>query len=240
MATRFTQEDETYFEFRKTLERRSFTLSDLDHATLFAGVHNFARRKFLVDQLEEALDVTGNIYEFGTWRGSTLVLLAAWYKLRRPQGHKRIFAFDGFDGLSAGTAEDGNAQGAHAGEYKGDALQLEAVLHERGLDTHVTLVAGDILETAAQHFAEIALPHVSFALIDVDLFGPSKAAIDNVLPNLSPGGKIVFDEGTAPEWEGEQRAVAYLTREADKRGIRYTLTENPVTRQPTTVFTRSA
>lgn len=238
MTNRFELEDKPFFEFRDTLENRNFSLSDIDHFTLFAGIHNFARKKFLVDQLELTLDVSGSIYEFGTWRGSTLVLLAAWYKMRRPQGHKRVFAFDGFEGLAAGTEDDGNAHGEHIGEYKGDAALLDELIRLRGLDTHITLVAGDILETASRHFEAIPFSLVSFALIDVDLFEPAKAAIDCVLPNLTPGGKIIFDEGTAPEWEGEQRAVNYLKHRAEQSGIPYSLTENPITRQSTTVFTR--
>lgn len=237
MTKRFEAEDEVFWRFRQSFTGREFTLEDLDHFTLIAGVHNFARKKFIVDLLSETLDVTGNIYEFGTWRGSTLILLAEWYKLMRPQGYKSVYAFDGFEGLASGTSMDGNAQGEHVGEYKGDAEFLQLVIQQRGLASHVNLVPGDIIETAAAHFERIALPLVSFALIDVDLFEPAKAAIDAMLPYLSPGAKVVFDEGTAPEWEGEQRAVTYLVKQAKANKLNFTLQENQITRQPTTVFT---
>ena len=111
MSARTADEDKTYFAFRESLKERSFEIADLDHFSLFVGIHNIARKKFILDEFEKTLDVAGNIYEFGTWRGSTLVLLASWYRLRRPQGNKFVFGFDAFEGLAAGSPEDGTAQG---------------------------------------------------------------------------------------------------------------------------------
>lgn len=240
MGARTADEDKTYFAFRKSLEARPFDLSDLDHFSLFVGVHNIARKKFILDEFEKTLDVTGNIYEFGSWRGSTLVLLASWYRLRRPQGNKIIFGFDSFEGLAAGTAEDGGAQGKYTGKYKADEQGLREVITARGLDPFVRLVVGDASTTCKAHFSEQPFNKVSFALLDMDLYEPTKAAIEQLLPNLLPGGRILFDEGTVEEWEGEQRALSFLTDEANKLKIPYTLEENSLTRQPTTVFTRQA
>lgn len=240
MANRFAAEDAFYQSFRTSIKDRTFSVEDLDHFTLYTGIHNFARKRFLVDELEGTLNLTGNIYEFGTWRGATLTLLASWYRLRRPQGHKIIFAFDSFEGLADGTATDGNAHNNHTGEYKGNYEELRDLTTMRGMDDYVRFIIGDILETAPKHFADIPLQSVSFALIDVDLFEPSRVIIDQVLPRLVPGGKIILDEATTPEWEGEQRALSYLQQSAEALGMTYSLTENAITRQPTTVFQRAA
>jgi len=240
MSNRFEAEDEVYFAFRESLKGRTFDLGDLDHFSLFVGVHNIARKKFLLDELEKTLDVAGNIYEFGTWRGSTLVLLAAWYRLRRPQGNKLVIGFDSFEGLATGTAQDGSARNKHAGQYRGDEQVLREVIAARGLEPYVRLVVGDVIETCAPYFAEQPFKKVSFALLDMDLFEPTEAAIRQLLPNLMPGGKIIFDEATTPQWEGEQRALDLLIDMADERNIRFSIQENGLTRQPTTVFTRLA
>ena len=73
-----------------------------------------------MDELEKTLDVTGNIYELGTWKGATAMLLASWYRLRRPQGSKVVYVFDSFEGLSEGTEDDGNAYQNYKGHYLGD------------------------------------------------------------------------------------------------------------------------
>ena len=240
MGARTAAEDQAYFAFRESLAERSLDVSDLDHFSLFVGIHNIARKKFLLDQLEVTLDIAGNIYEFGTWRGSTLVLLAEWLRLRRPQGNKILFGFDAFEGLAAGTAEDGAALDRYTGAYQADEQGLKELLSARGLDPFVQLVVGNVVDTVAPHFANEPFPKVSFALMDMDLYAPTRTALEQVLPNLVPGGRILFDEGTTEEWEGEQRALGFLVDEAERRGIHYTLEENGLSRQPTTVFVRQA
>ena len=232
------REDAAYFAFRDRMKERSFSIEDLDHFTLYVGIHNFARKKFLVDEFEKTMDVTGNIYEFGTWKGAAMMLLAEWYRLRRPQGSKTVYVFDTFEGLGAGIPKDGNAYKVWEGRYASDAEALKELVSAKGLDPFVTFVVGDAVSTTEEHFATIGFPKVSFALLDMDLYEPTKRAIECLLPNLSPNGKILFDEGTVELWEGEQRQLSYLLDCAEKRGMRYRVEENHVTRQPTTVFTR--
>lgn len=238
MSDRTADEDRTYRNFRRSLAERKFDVSDLDHFTLFVGIHNLARKKFLLDEFEKSLDVAGNVYEFGCWRGSTLVMLAAWYRLRRPQGNKIIYGFEAFKGLAEGTVQDGKAQGAFTGQYVGEEALLREILAARDLAPFAQLVVGDILKTCKEHFEQAPFKKVSFALMDMDLYDPTIAAIEQVLPNLVPGGKILFDEGTHEQWPGEQRALSELIDRADRMGLRYTIEENGLTRQPTTVFTR--
>jgi len=240
MTKRFDAEDQIYFSFRKKLSETEFNVDDLDHFTLYTGIHNFARKKFVIDQFEETLDITGNIYEFGTWKGATLILLASWYRLMRPQGHKTIYVFDTFEGLGEGTPDDGHAFKMHQGSYKSDFQFLKDVVESKGLDYYINFVTGDACTTVVNHFKNIPLKKVSFALLDMDLYQPTKFAIDEILPNLTPGGKIILDEGTCEEWQGEQKALNYLIDEADRRKMKFTVRENSYTRQPTSVFTRIA
>jgi hypothetical protein len=238
MTSRANYEDKAYFQFRDSVKNKKFTLSDLDQFSLYTGIHNFARKKFIIDQFEKTIDVTGNIFEFGTWKGATLILLASWYRMLRPQGNKVVNCFDTFQGLSIGVIEDGNAYKSHEGEYDSDFEILDNIVKAKGLEDYVNFITGDACVTVKEYFDNAPLKAVSFALLDMDLYAPTKNAIDFILPNLSPGGVVIFDEGTSPEWEGEQRALNYLLELADKKGIRYSCEENNYTRQPTTVFTR--
>jgi len=237
--SRYETENKEYFEFRNQFKDRSFTIDDLDHFSLFVGIHNFARKKFIIDEFEKTLDVSGNIYEFGTWRGSIMMLLAGWYRLRRPQSNKIIYVFDTFEGLSDGTPDDGNAFQKYTGRYTSDENTIRDLVSRKGLDSYITFVVGDAFRTSKEHFSTAAFPKVSFALLDMDLYEPTKAAIDELLPNLTPQGKILFDEGTSDTFEGEQKSLAYIIDKAEKLGIHYSVEENHLTRQPTTVFTRT-
>ena len=77
MTSRANYEDKAYFQFRDSVKNKKFTLSDLDQFSLYTGIHNFARKKFIIDQFEKTIDVTGNIFEFGTWKGVAPTLLAS-------------------------------------------------------------------------------------------------------------------------------------------------------------------
>ena len=159
--------------------------------------------------------------------------------MRRPQGHKIINVFDTFEGLSEGTVDDGNAFKTHEGEYNSDFKILDDILKSKGLDSYVNFIIGDACKTCVEHFQKISLKKVSFALLDMDLYEPTKIAIESILPNLVPGGKIIFfDEATCEQWEGEQKALNYLLEMADEKNIKYTIKENSYTRQPTSIFTR--
>ena len=152
MTKRTSYEDEVYFKFRDSISSKSFTLSDVDQFSLFTGIHNFARKKFIIDQFEKTIDISGNIFEFGTWKGASLILLASWYRMIRPQGNKIINCFDTFEGLSEGTEEDGNAYKSHEGEYESDFQILDKIVKGKGLEPYVNFVIGDVCSTAEEYF----------------------------------------------------------------------------------------
>ncbi|OLT62943.1 hypothetical protein BJP37_31810 [Moorena bouillonii PNG] len=58
-----------------------------------------------------------------------------------------------------------------------------------------SFVVGDATKTTKEHFYKIAFSKVSFVLLDMDLYEPTKCSISYLLPNLVPNGKIIFDEG---------------------------------------------
>ena len=96
MTSRTHYEDKEYFQFRDSVKNKNFILSDLDQFSLYTGIHNFVRKKLIIDQFEKTIDVTDNIFKFGTWKGVTLTLLASWHRMLRLQGNKVVNCFDTF------------------------------------------------------------------------------------------------------------------------------------------------
>ena len=90
-------DDDSYFKYRNKIKDKNFTINDLDHFPLYIGIHNFARKFFIISELNKTLDLTGNIMEFGIWQGSTSILLGGWYNISRPFSHKKIVLFDTFE-----------------------------------------------------------------------------------------------------------------------------------------------
>ncbi len=48
---------------------------------------------------------------------------------------------------------------------------------------------------------------MSLLYLDLDVYEPTKVAIENLLPRMPRGAVIVFDELNAPNWPGETAAV---------------------------------
>ena len=231
-------EDELYFDYRNKLKEQSFTIYDLDHYPLFVGGHNMGRNFFLINQLVETLDVPGNIYEFGLWKGATTVLLAKFLKILKPQQNKIIIGFDNFSGLPEPIDSDGEEAKSYVGRYKGDKDFLMSILNMSKLESSVHIVDGDANLTIPSFFEHNPYDLVSFALLDFDLYEPTITAIRQLISRVSVGGKIIFDEGSSSTWKGEKRAMyefSELTKQCKQSWVPL---ENPITRQPTTVYTR--
>jgi O-methyltransferase len=164
-------------------------LSRLRGAGIGEGAH-------LVACLLSVRGLPGDVCEFGVGSGATSALLA---NELRGTG-KVLWLYDTFTGLPAPTAAD---------ELIDDVDQLGSMAAYRGRMSHAQaevlgrmngigvspeafrIVAGLFDET----IAEERLPeHVCFAYIDFDFYAPIRAALEKLLPRLSPGGIIVVDD----------------------------------------------
>lgn len=232
-------DDTCYFNYRDKIKDRNFTINDMDHFPLYIGIHNFARKFFIINELNKTLDLTGNIMEFGIWKGSTSILLGGWYNINRPFAHKKIVLFDTFSGISDASEYDRHMENSN-GMYKGISKEaFKNLIIERKLDNLYEIVEGNVCETVKSYFENnTSFKPVSFVIFDMDVYKPTSEAIKYVLPNLVPGGKIIFDEATDGTWLGERKALNELITMSEQLKYKYTIKENDITMQPTTVFTR--
>lgn len=161
--------------------------------------------------------VPGCILEFGVQWGGTLAQLIALRGIYEPYHYTRhIYGFDTFEGFAS---SDQTLDGAHLtdGDYrvtKGYEAKLEEVLllHEANCPlNHIkkfTLIKGDASDTA-QEWADTNLHAVvAMAIFDMDIYKPTKAALEAVLPRLTKGSVLVFDEFNDARFPGETQAVA--------------------------------
>lgn len=103
------------------------------------------------------------------------------------------------------------------GDYsvpEGHVAVLDEVLslHESASPVpHITkneLVVGDVVETAPQWVKENPHAIVSMAIFDLDIYAPTKAALEAILPRLTRGSILVVDELNTHEFPGETQALA--------------------------------
>ncbi len=200
----------------RLLRETPLPAEDLHHNLgLYQTRQNLSRVLFLHDLYRRIVEVPGVVMEFGVRWGQTLALFSSFRGIYEPYNYnRRIVGFDTFAGFAAVDARDG----AHAapGDYavSEDYQQhLSAVLdvHEAlsPLD-HVRkyeLVAGDATQTIGTYLERNPQTVVALAYFDFDVYAPTKACLEAILPRLTRGSVLVFDELNTPEFPGETLAV---------------------------------
>lgn len=71
--------------------------------------------------------------------------------------------------------------------------------------THV--IAGDVTETLPALLERRPETLIALAYFDMDIYAPTKAALDLVLPRMPKGAVIGFGEAMHPDFPGETRAI---------------------------------
>lgn len=127
---------------------------------------------------------------------------------------REIFGFNAFSGFAAVHDKDGGFStiGDYAVTERFDEALREIVdIHERQAPlSHIRrthLVKGDVQQTLPAWLSENPHVIIAMAIFDMDVYTPTRAAIEAVLPRLSKRSLLVFDELTARYFPGEAQAV---------------------------------
>jgi hypothetical protein len=163
------------------------------------------------------LGVNGSIVECGVLYGGGLFTWAKLSSLLEPANHTRkVIGFDTFTGFPGVHDQDTRGTSSHlqSGGLRGspvDELRRAIDLYDLNRPIahipKIELVEGDICQTASAYLG--ANPHlvVSMLYLDVDLYEPTKAALEVFLPRMPKGAVVVFDELNAQMFPGETTAV---------------------------------
>lgn len=162
------------------------------------------------------LPVKGSIVECGVYRGFGLMSWAKLSAMLEPENlTRRIYGFDTFEGFPPPQEKDQskfkrNEQGELAADSYEELLQLIAEYDADRFLGHigkVELVRGDIVKTIPEFIQTNRHLMVSLLFLDVDLYEPTKIAIEQFLPRMPRGAVIAFDELDNPIWPGETSAL---------------------------------
>jgi len=156
------------------------------------------------EMFKRILPVHGSIVECGVLFGGGLMSWAQLSAIMEPLNYQRkIVGFDTFAGFIRTAKEDqrGKSEFLHKGglavdSYK-DLEQAIALYDANRLLGHipkVELVKGDIVKTVPKYLKENPNTVVSLLYLDVDVFEPTKVAIENFIPRMPKGSIIAFDE----------------------------------------------
>jgi hypothetical protein len=163
----------------------------------------------------QILEKPGVICEFGVQWGASLAQLINLRGIYEPYNISRlIFGFDTFSGFASVDQKDGGF--SEAGDYSTSA-GYEHVL-EKLLDIHEAfcpvshkkkfqLIKGDASVTVKQWLLDNPSAIIGMAIFDMDVYKPTKDVLEAIVPRLTKGSLLVFDELNCPSFPGETRAV---------------------------------
>ncbi len=161
------------------------------------------------------VDVPGVILEFGVHWGATIATLINLRGIHEPYNHSRyIYGFDTFSGFPNVSDADGgfpkNGDYSTSVGYEEELTEI-LTIHESFAPIDqikkFDLIKGDVTETLPT-FLE-ANPHIiiAMAVFDMDIYSPTKSALALILPRLTKGSLLVFDELNCRHFPGETQAV---------------------------------
>ena len=185
------------------------------HSMVTQNVSSISRLLYLNQLYSQIVNVPGVICEFGVQWGATLAQLINLRAIHEPFNQSRtICGFDTFAGFPSVHAKDGG------GYRTGDLATLDR--YEETLERILTLVESFPPQSHVKKFELIkgdactsidgwleASPHAIVALVifDMDLYEPTKVVLEKILPRLTKGSIIAFDELNCKFFPGETRAL---------------------------------
>ncbi|SRR6266511_1391949 len=210
---------------RQQFERMGelFMSADGELADRIDAFPKFASRQAIAKFLARAqifqhvLDVHGSVIECGVLHGAGLFTFAKLSAILEPTNHtRRIIGFDTFQGFVAvadvdrGGASPHSVEGGLVGSSVSDVARAIDVFDLNRPLSHIPkieLVEGDLRATAPTYVEAHPALVVALLYLDVDLYEPTRAAIEAFLPRMPRGAVIAFDELHAEIFPGETQAV---------------------------------
>lgn len=186
------------------------------HALSTMQRQSISRVLYYNELYQKIVGVPGCILEFGVQWGATLAQLISLRGIYEPYNYVRhIYGFDTFEGF---VNTDKVKDGAHLndGDYGVDddyesSLEELLKIHESNCPiSHMqkfTLIKGDASKTAKEWVEENPHAIVAMVIFDMDIYKPTKDALEAIKPRLTKGSVLVFDELNCAQFPGETEAL---------------------------------
>lgn len=185
------------------------------HSLVVLKRQSLSRIIYYNELYRRIVDIPGVICEFGVQWGGTMAQLINLRGMYEPFNHSRtIFGFDTFEGFPEVDEKDGGF--SDIGDYAitrnyEETLEEILSLHESFSPiSHVKkfeLVKGDASFTIDTWLENNPHAIVAMAIFDMDVYRPTRFVLEKLLPRLTKGSVLVFDELSCPHFPGETRAL---------------------------------
>jgi hypothetical protein len=208
-------------ELREMLAKSPVPEEDLlGNLVLYLRPQLLSHTLAVADIYRQVLDMHGVILDLGTRYGKNMITFSSLRRIYEPYNYyRKIVGFDTFSGFPEDTVadQDGPPAGALApgtfGTPEGYVDHLAALLriHEQESPlAHIRrydIKVGDIESSLAAYFRDNPQVIVALAYFDLDLYRPTKSALEQIMPHTAKGTILAFDEPTHDTYPGETIAL---------------------------------
>lgn len=188
------------------------------HSSVFLKRQVLSRILYQDHLYRKIIEIPGIICEFGVHWGATMATLSNLRGIYEPYNFsRRICGFDTFAGFPGVDRHDGGF--ASAGDYStspgyeaelAEILDLQESFSPIAQIKKYELLKGDVSETLPVWLGDNPEAIVAMAIFDMDIYKPTRDALDMILPRLIRGSLLVFDELNCPHFPGETQAVVEI------------------------------
>jgi hypothetical protein len=192
----------------------------LPNLGLFTSRQLISKILFLNELYQKIIHTHGVIMEFGVRWGQNLSLFHSFRGIYEPFNHNRkIVGFDTFSGFPSVHEKDGNDPIIMENAFsvtEGYEDYLDTVLKYHQQESPIPhmkkyeLVKGDASKTIHEYLKNNPETIIAFAYFDFDIYEPTYECLKAILPHLTKGSILAFDELNCPAFPGETLAVKEL------------------------------
>lgn len=170
----------------------------------------------LYEIYKKLLNVKGSIVELGVFRGFSLTTWAKLSAIMEPENLiRKVYGFDTYEGFPSVHEKDKNSKYNHeVGHFYTNAYEELTELNKAfnkdrflGHVNKVELIKGDCTKTIPEFLDKNPHLLIGMLFIDLDLYEPTKFALEHFLPRMHKGSILAFDELDNPQWPGETLAL---------------------------------
>jgi hypothetical protein len=187
-------------------------VSDFAIYTPVNSIQRFLSRYELMKLIK---DIPGAVVEMGVCSGNGLLSLIQCHSVIQPtyNQHREFIGFDTFEGFPSVHANDyTTVVSSQNGDFTNNSYDnIMNVLDAHGkylyVKPNVTLVKGDVCKTIGPFLEENKHMLVSLLYLDLDIYLPTKDALEKILPRMAKGSIIAFDEINFKGFPGETIAA---------------------------------
>ncbi|MEW6409355.1 MAG: TylF/MycF/NovP-related O-methyltransferase [Nitrospirota bacterium] len=188
----------------------------LDNFPKYVKRQKLTRLLALYELFKKILQIKGSIVECGVFKGFSLMAWANISAVLEPANlTRRIYGFDSFEGFPKVSKRDSNKvmkmkRGQLSSNSFDELIELIKIYDSNRFLGHINkiqLIKGDVTKTIPEFISNNKHLVVSLLFLDLDLYEPTKVAIENFYPRMPKGAIIAFDELDNPIWPGESTAL---------------------------------